>query len=351
MDKMGYDENEVIQHSMVSNSIERSQKKVEENNFGIRKRLLEYDDVMNIQREAIYKKRNNALFGERIGIDINDMFCNLADELVNIHRPTGDFDGFYLDVLQYFGIEPDLDQETFRSLKTAELSIRLQKQVVKSYREKTVAMAAGVLPVIKNVQLHEGHKFKNIAIPYTDGQKTLQIVVPMEEAIASEGKTLMTELEKGITLSLIDAAWKEHLRSMDDLKDSVQSASFEQKDPLVQYKVQAFDLFRQLLSSINRDVVSFLATGLIPIDGEEDVQEAPKQQAPKQEYYTNQELEEMEERRAQQQAMQQQRAQQQQQQQQQPRVPQAPIRNEVKVGRNEPCPCGSGKKFKACHGK
>ncbi len=349
MDKMGYDENEVIQHSMVSNSIERSQKKVEENNFGVRKRLLEYDDVMNIQREAIYKKRNNALFGERIGIDINDMFCNLADELVNIHRPTADYMGFELDVLQYFGIEPDCDQDTFRNSKIAELSIRLQKQVIKAYRDKITAMAEGILPVIKSVYEHEGHKFKNIAIPYTDGQKTLQVVVPMEEAIASEGKTLTTELEKGITLSLIDTAWKEHLRSMDDLKDSVQSASFEQKDPLVQYKVQAFELFRQLLSSINRDVVSFLATGLIPIGGEEDVQEAPQHQAPPQEYYTNQELEEMEEQRLQEQIEQQRRAQQ--QQQQQPRAPQAPIRSEVKIGRNDPCPCGSGKKFKSCHGK
>ncbi len=347
MDKMGYDENEVIQHSMVSTSIERSQKKVEENNFGIRKRLLEYDDVMNIQREAIYKKRNNALFGERISIDINDMFCNLADELVNIHRPTGDYAGFELDVLQYFGIEPDVDEATFKTSKLADLSVRLQRQVMKSYREKSTLIAQGVLPVIKNVHQNEGDKFKNIAIPYTDGQKTLQLVVPMVEAIESEGKTLTTELEKGITLSLIDVAWKEHLRTMDDLKESVQAASFEQKDPLVQYKVQAFDLFRQLLSSINRDVVSFLAMGYIPIEVEEDIHEAT-QQAPQQEYYTNQELEEMEERRQQEMMAQQQRAQQQMQQQ---RAPQMPIRQEPKFGRNDPCPCGSGKKFKNCHGK
>jgi preprotein translocase subunit SecA len=347
MDKMGYDENEVIQHSMVSNSIERSQKKVEENNFGTRKHLLEYDDVMNIQREAIYKKRNNALFGERIGIDINNMFCDLADELVKIHRPTGDFAGFDWDVFDYFNIKTDITENEFRSQKPAELSGRIQRQVWNAYLERSKALATQVLPIIERVHAHEGDKFVNIAIPYTDGRKQMQIIANMEQCLKDGAATLTTEIEKGTTLTLIDTAWKEHLRNMDDLKESVRTASFEQKDPLVRYKIEAYAMFKGLIGQINRDVVSFLSKGEVPIYSEDDVQEAVEVEDT-QEYYTNEEMEAMREEEMRQREMHRQR---QQQQMHAPRAPQAPIRNEIKVGRNENCPCGSGKKFKNCHGK
>ncbi len=340
MDKMGYDENEVIQHSMVSNSIERSQKKVEENNFGSRKRLLEYDDVMNIQREAIYKKRQNALFGERVSIDVYNMFCDLADELVQTHKPTTTYDAFHLDAMQYFGIETKISQAEFAAQKADILSATFQKEVLAHYREKSAAIIRSVMPLIQDVHREQGAQFSNIAIPYTDGWRTLQLVVPMEQAIASEGATMHTEVEKGITLSLIDTAWKEHLRNMDELKDKVQSASFEQKDPLVIYKIQAFDLFKQLIGQINRDVVSFLSKGTIPLFEEEDIQEAAPQPK-KQEYFIDRNGDDSDYEEIQQ------RSQSQPQQQQR----QQPIRNEVKVGRNDACPCGNGKKFKNCHGK
>jgi preprotein translocase subunit SecA len=330
---------------MVSNSIERSQKKVEENNFGTRKHLLEYDDVMNIQREAIYKKRNNALFGERVGIDINNMFCDLADELVKIHHPMRDFVGFEWDVFEFFNIKSTITEAEFRSQKVAELSRRIQSEVWKSYKSRSLELATSVLPIIERVHENEGDKFVNIAIPYTDGKKQMQIIANMEDCLKDGAATLTTEIEKGTTLALIDTAWKEHLRNMDDLKESVRTASFEQKDPLVRYKIEAYAMFKALMGQINRDVVSFLSKGIVPILSEEDIQEAPEH-IDEQEYFTNEELEAMREEEMRQRALAQQR-----QQNLQQRAPQAPIRHDIKIGRNDVCPCGSGKKYKNCHGK
>lgn len=334
MDRMGHQDGDVIQHSMVTKSIEKAQKRVEENNFGIRKRLLEYDDVMNIQREAIYKRRYNALSGERLALDLNNMFIDLAEELVYQHKNGGDYESFKLDALIYFGVEPKFQAVDFNEAETEELVEQFQGQVFEAYRAKTGRIRAAVMPAIKNAYHDETKNYKYIAIPFSNGQRGINVSADLAKAVETDGQTIITDIEKSITLALIDNAWKDHLRNLDELKTAVQSAGFEQKDPLVIYKVEAYELFEAFISDINREVVSFLSKGDIPIRSEEDVRQArpASRRQRRTEGKTNRE-----EPQAQAAGQRQ--------------KPQTVRRTEKKINRNAPCPCGSGKKYKQCHGK
>ena len=351
MDKMGHKEGDVIQHSMVTKSIERAQKKVEENNFGIRKRLLEYDDVMNIQREAIYKKRRNALFGDRLAVDINNAFTSITEELVHIHRQGGDFDTFRLDALRAVGVDPEMDPTWFRSTPIPTVVEKFENQVLELYERKGKQVGERLLPLIQNVFEREGARFKRIVVPFSDGTMALNITADMAAAIESNGKTIMHDIEKVATLALIDDAWKEHLRNIDDLKESVQGASFEQKDPLVIYKMEAYNLFENLIGHINGNVTSFLLKGSLDLPDEEQMkqQQARQQQAEAQRRAqasrlraNNQQGGTETQDAAQRAGMSASHG---------PVQKTAPIVKDKIVGRNDPCPCGSGKKYKSCHGK
>lgn len=340
MDSMGHQEGEVIQHKMITKSIERAQKKVEENNFGIRKRLLEYDDVMNIQREAIYKKRNNALSGDRLSVDLYNMIMSLTESLVEDHKMGGDYNTFKNDSLRVLMTDPEIQEIDFVEGSTPNLVDRYQTQVLEAYEKKSDKMSEILLPVIKNVFENEGHRYKRIAVPYVSPsrEKPLPISADLEGAVDSDGKSIMKDIEKAITLAFIDENWKEHLRSMDELKDSVQAASFEQKDPLVVYKMEAYDAFEELVYRINYDVISYLMGGKLLIGSPEDVKEARQNKTDFIRVRTSRE--DQARRRAAASAGQAERS-----------KPETFKRAEKKVGRNDPCPCGSGKKFKQCHGK
>jgi preprotein translocase subunit SecA len=344
MDRMGHQDGEVIQHSMVTKSIERAQKKLEENNFGIRKRLLEYDDVMNIQREAIYKKRDNALSGERLSVDINSMFNSLTSSLVFDHKAGGDFQSFKTDSIGVVGIDPKISAANFEEGNEEEIVEKYQEQVSEYYQRKSDRIAEVLLPVIKDVYEREGNRYKRIAIPYTDGSnRVLPVSADLEEAVKSKGAAIMTDIEKAVTLSLIDEEWKEHLRSMDELKESVQAASFEQKDPLVVYKMEAYELFEQLVFRINEKVTSYLLKGTVVFSDGSKLSEAKQQKTDLSKVKTSRSgtvdrhaaaAKAAAEGVSQTQAK-----------------PETFKRTEKKVGRNDPCPCGSGKKYKQCHGK
>jgi preprotein translocase subunit SecA len=340
MDKMGHQEGEVIQHSMITKSIERAQKKVEENNFGIRKRLLEYDDVMNIQRSAIYNKRNNALSGERLSVDLYNMIMSLTESLVDDHKAVGDYSSFKNDCLRVLSLEPNIDEASFNEGNTDQLVRQFQSQVLEAYEVKSEKISEVLLPVIKNVYENEGHRYKRIAVPYESAsrEKPLPIAADLKRAVDSEGKAIMKDIEKAVTLALIDENWKEHLRSMDELKDSVQSASFEQKDPLVIYKMEAYRAFEQLVYRINYDVISYLMGAKLNIGAPEDVKEAKSHKTDFRKVRTNKSEEAR--RRAAVNAGRQDQG-----------KPETFKRVEKKVKRNDPCPCGSGKKYKQCHGK
>ncbi len=345
MDKMGHQEGEVLQHNMVSKSIERAQKKVEENNFGIRKRLLDYDDVMNIQREAIYKKRNNALAGDRLAVDINNMFSGLTETLVLTYKDADDYEAFRNQSMKLIGVEPKIGEADFRTLSEDDVIDSYQMQVAEKYNRKGHKISEVLLPIIKQVQEHEGHKYKRISIPFTDGRrKPLPISANLEDAINSEGKTIMRDIEKAITLAIIDDEWKEHLRSMDELKDSVQAASFEQKDPLVVYKMEAYNYFEGLMNGINEKATSYLIGGDVVFRNENQTLEQAKERktdlSKLQTGRTGQSREEDMRARAAAAGANQQR-----------KKPQTFKRTEKKIGRNDKCPCGSGKKYKQCHGK
>lgn len=353
MDKMGHKDGDVIQHSMVTKSIERAQTKVEENNFGTRKRLLEYDDVMNIQREAIYKKRRNALFGDRLSVDINNAFISITEELVEVHRQGGDFDTFRMDSIRMIGVDPEMEPAWFKSAPLPTVLATFQQQVFDIYEHKRQHISDRLLPVIKDVHEKEGHRYKRIVVPYAEGSLgQLNISANMEEAIASNGKSIMHDVEKVATLALIDDAWKEHLRNVDDLKDSVQGASFEQKDPLVIYKMEAYNLFEALIGHINTSVTGFLLRGTLTLASDEDIQRAQQSaqvdnarraQANRLRAASGGAQEMTEAQKAAQRAAMSAGH-------NAPQRPQPIIKQQV-VGRNEPCPCGSGKKYKQCHGK
>ena len=330
MDRMGLEEGEVIQHSMVSKSIERAQKKVEENNFGVRKRLLEYDDVMNQQREVIYKKRKHALHGDRLSLDVANMIYDTCENIVEELQANKEYENFKLELIRLLATESPVSEEEFKDNSVEVLTEKVYKNCYKSYQAKSSAIASQAYPVIKDVFENQSATYENIVIPFTDGLKTLQVVTNLKEAHDSEGGNIAEAIEKSVTLAIIDDIWKEHLREMDDLKQAVQTASYEQKDPLLIYKFESFNLFKALINKVNKDIVSFLIKAGLPTQSavQEDRHRAENHQTSRPENSGNTP-----------------------QQAGKPKPKAQPIRAEEKVERNAPCPCGSGKKFKKCHGK
>jgi preprotein translocase subunit SecA len=274
MDRMGLQEGEVIQHSMMTKSIERAQKKVEENNYGVRKRLLEYDDVMNAQREVVYKRRHHALFGERLKLDIANMLYDTCDLIVTDNKMANDFGNFEFELIRYFSITSPVTESEFNRLTEIELTGKVYKAALSFYTEKTERSAREAFPIIKNVYEDKTNQFERIVVPFTDGIKSLNVVTDLKKAYDSKGNQLVADFEKNITLAIVDEAWKKHLRKMDELKQSVQLAVHEQKDPLLIYKFEAFKLFSSMLNGVNKEVVSFLFKGDLPQQTEPAIQEA-----------------------------------------------------------------------------
>ena len=276
MDRMGLKEGEVIQHSMISKSIERAQKKVEENNFGIRKRLLEYDDIMNAQREFVYQRRRHALDGNRLQIDIANMIFETCEAIVNINKAAKDFQNFEFELIRFTSMTSPFSEDEFNTLTEQELANKLYDIITQHYKDKVERNALLTYPVIKNVYENEGDRYERIVVPFSDGIKTLQVVTNLKEAYDTKGKSLATDFEKNISLAIIDENWKDHLRQMDDLKQSVQNASYEQKDPLLIYKFEAFELFKVTIDKINREVLSFLFKGELPNQANDQISEERK---------------------------------------------------------------------------
>ncbi|MFM2041345.1 MAG: preprotein translocase subunit SecA [Bacteroidota bacterium] len=347
MDRMGLKEGEVITHSMVSKSIERAQKKVEENNFGMRKRLLEYDDVMNAQRKAIYKKRKNALFGDRLDLDIDNMFYDVCDNIVLAHNKS-DFEGFELDLLRMIGIDSPVNSEEYAKIDNLMLTEKVYQSLRAHYERKNEKIAQRTFPQIKHVFETMSNQYKNIVFELTDGMRNVQIVLDLEKAYKSNGTAIAKSVETNIILGMIDNEWKEHLREMDDLRSAVNNAQYEQKDPLLVYKLESFELFKAMLGRLNNEAVELLAR--LDIPNEQEFQSTNKAVTHQNNYEKAQisnstssttpprfqgsegydeamrnSMPEVEKRQ--------------------------PVIAEPKAGRNEPCPCGSGKKFKQCHGK
>jgi preprotein translocase subunit SecA len=345
MDRFGYKEGEVIQHSMITKSIERAQRKVEENNFGIRKRLLEYDDVMNKQRNAVYERRNHALFGDRLALDIDNAFSVTAEEMVSSFREQEDFEGFRLASIVSFGLDPKIDEEAFSKTPANTLSDILYAQAIENYQRHKKVVQEAAIPVFKNIRLTQGSHIENVVVPFSDGRKGINVLASLNKTLETKGEELTNAMERNITLAIIDEAWKEHLRAMDDLKQSVQTVYLEQKDPLVIYKVEAYNLFRRMSADMNKDIVSFLCHAQLPSQEEAPTLREGRQQktdmskmqinkaqvdsagsdygANEKDYYDPSHID----------------------------TKQEPVKVGPKIGRNDPCPCGSGKKYKNCHGR
>lgn len=347
MDKMGHKEGEVLQHGMISKSIERAQKKVEENNFGMRKNLLEYDDVMNAQRDVIYKRRRHALFGDRLAIDLDNAMYAVCVGLGEQYAENRDFEAFKLEVMKHLVIEPEMTKESLSNADANVIGDQLYHQVKDFYHRKVNALREQMLPTLQQILKDNGDRIENIVIPFTDGIRGMQIYADLKDAVAKDAHPVAQAMEKNITLAMIDDSWKNHLRAMDDLRTSVRMASYEQKDPLLIYKFEAFNLFKQMMLETNRNIISFLLRAGIPIQ-ENPPQAARRPEPPtdmsrmrvnkaeidargtdyaadEEDYYT-----ETPEPTA---------------------VKRTPVQTGPKIGRNDPCPCGSGKKYKACHGK
>ena len=282
MDRMGHKEGEVIQHSIISKSIERAQKKVEENNFGIRKRLLEFDDVMNSQRTAIYSRRKNALFGDKLELDLDNVLYDVSESTIYSFQESGDFDGVSFDIIRNFGIQCPFSEEEFVSAEPEVLIEKLYRSAREAYDRKSQIIQDRVFPVIQNVYENQSESFENIVIPFTDGRKGIKIVVNLKEAYESKGLKAITALERSITLGFIDNEWKEHLREMDFLKQSAQNAQYEQKDPLLIYKLEGYELFKSMLDKLNRDIISFLMKAQLPNEKESSTQSKMSAPPPKQ---------------------------------------------------------------------
>ncbi|HLS36946.1 MAG TPA: preprotein translocase subunit SecA [Sphingobacterium bovisgrunnientis] len=335
MVKMGVEDGEVMQHSMLTKSIERAQRKVEENNFGIRKRLLEYDDVMNSQRNVIYTKRKNALFGERLDVDLNNTIYDVVEDIVIASKEDGSFDEFQIEVIRIFSVDPAITAEEFTSSSADALTEKLFTQIFTHYQNKAKNVAAQTLPVLKNVLAERGEMVENIVVPFSDGIRGIQVSTNLKKAVESEGADVFRSFEKGIVLALIDEAWKEHLREMDDLKQSVQNAVYEQKDPIIIYKMEAFNLFKTMLASMNKDIVSFLFKADIPGQQQpQNIEEAKP--IPAQPLNLKEIKEDLDSPTG---------------VSEEDIAVTQPIRKEQTVGRNDECPCGSGLKYKNCHGK
>ncbi len=332
VDKMGMKEGEVLQHSMLSSSIERAQKKVEENNFGIRKRLLEYDDVMNSQREVIYTRRRNALYGERVDVDVANMMSDYAESFMQSMDGT-DYEDLRFELIRQISIEPGFDQEIFRKATVAEMAESLTEQIQSTYNRRAEALVAQAWTFIKNIYHTQRATYENVVVPVSDGKRIYQVVVNIQKAYESKGKELTRAINKTINLVVIDEFWKEHLRDMDDLKQSVQNATYEQKDPLLIYKFESFKLFSEMLEKIAREVLSFLLKAHIPLRQDQDRLDKAGSERKRTDLSNTQTsrpdlLTQSAEPRS-----------------------NAPVHVEKQVGRNDPCPCGSGKKYKQCHGK
>ena len=344
MDRMGFQEGEMIEHSMISNSIERAQKKVEENNFGIRKRLIEYDDVMNQQRNLIYAKRRHALMGERIGVDITNMIYETAEGILNEARTANDYEGLKYDVMQTFAIELPFDEEQFNRGKRNELSEQLAEAALESFKRRMDKLTQIADPQIQYVFQTKGQMYENILIPITDGKKVYNIAVNLKAAAETHCKEVVKEFEKRMLLYVIDDEWKEHLRQLDDLKQSVQNASYEQKDPLLIYKLESAHIFEAMLDTLNRRALAILLRGQIHVQEPDKVQQAQQQRRTDYSSYRSQ-------KDAVQQAAQASGAAQAAGRDTREQVHQGPIIADKKPRPNDPCPCGSGKKYKQCHGK
>ncbi|WP_299226503.1 preprotein translocase subunit SecA [uncultured Psychroserpens sp.] len=327
MDKMGLKEGEVIQHSMISKSIERAQKKVEENQFGVRKRLLEYDDVMNAQREVVYKRRRHALHGERLRVDLANMIYDTSEGITEANKEANDFKNFEFELIRYFSMSSPISEAEFEKGSVQDIAGKIYKAAFEHYREKMQRNADLAFPVIENVYENQRDKFKRIVVPFTDGVKNLQVVTDLEKAYQTKGKQLINDFEKNITLAIVDDAWKTHLRKMDELKQSVQLAVHEQKDPLLIYKFEAFELFKEMIDQVNKDVISFLFKGELPTETQNTIQEA---KARKQEKLQTQkdEIPNMDERAAQNRAVGAGASRQQQ-------VVETIVRDKPKIGRND----------------
>jgi preprotein translocase subunit SecA len=354
MDKLGFKEGEVLEHNMLSKSVERAQKKVEENNFGIRKRLLEYDDVMNSQREVVYSRRRHALLGERIGIDVLNTIYDTSTAIVDQHE--GDFESFKLELFKVFAMECPFTEDEFRSGKSDALSDKLFGAALKTFKRKMERLSEVANPVIKQVYENQGGMYENIMIPITDGKRMYNISCNLKEAYETECKAIVKSFQKSIVLHTIDEAWKEHLREMDELRHSVQNASYENKDPLLIYKLESYNLFKTMVDNMNRKTASILMRGQIPVREEPKQsqaeaeaahaaaqrvavqQAAPEKRQDMSKYRTQKDeiggTTQTEERA-----------------EQRPQPKHEPVRVEKQVGRNDACPCGSGKKYKNCHGK
>ncbi len=326
MDRLGLKEGEVIQHSMISKSIERAQKKVEENNFGIRKRLLEYDDVMNAQREVVYKRRRHALHGERLRVDLANMIFDTSEGIAEVNKEANNFKNFEFELIRFFSMSSPISESEFRNLSFQEIAREVYKTAFDHYREKMERNADIAYPVIKNVYETQRDRFKRIVVPFTDGVKTLQVVTDLEKAYETQGKQLITDFEKNITLAIVDDAWKTHLRKMDELKQSVQLAVHEQKDPLLIYKFEAFELFKSMIDQVNKDVISFLFKGELPTETQNTIQEARARQREKVQTQ-KEEIPNMDERAAQSRAAG--------RTQRQPEVVETIVRDKPKIGRND----------------
>jgi preprotein translocase subunit SecA len=343
MDRMGFKEGEVLEHNMLSKSVERAQKKVEENNFGIRKRLLEYDDVMNSQREVIYKRRRHALMGERIGIDILNMLYDVSTAVVEQCYDAQDYDDLKIELLRIMAVEAPFEERAFKSERMQNLSEQIYEKAIQSFKVKMDRLAEIANPVINNVYETQGDKYQNILVPVSDGKRIYNISCDLKEAYDTGAKGVIKSFEKSILLHTIDEQWKEHLREMDDLRQSVQNASYEQKDPLLIYKLESFNLFKTMVDTINKKAVAILMRAQIPVRQAEDVrQAAPESKTDYSRYRT--EKSELPGQNS--------------NSREGGQVPPQgekpkpmPIRVDKKPGRNDPCYCGSGKKYKNCHGR
>lgn len=341
MDRFGYEEGEVIQHSLITKTIERSQKKVEQNNFGIRKRLLEYDDVMNKQRVVIYTRRKNALYGDRLSVDINNALYDWVEEHVTSYKDAQDFEGFNLETLRHLAFETNLREEQFLNRKTDDLVQTIFEELLDAYDRKNKDIKERALIVFKNIYRERGNDVKNILVPFSDGRKSINVSVNLQKAIDTEGEEIVNAFERFVALASIDDHWKEHLRELDDLKQTANNASYEQKDPLLIYKLESFNLFQSMINTLNSEIVSLLLKGNIPIQGSDDMQEAKERKRA--------DMTKMRTSRVAEALVSQNQAQS--GNDNEPVEVATPVRNEVKVGRNDPCPCGSGKKYKKCHGQ
>ena len=331
MDRLGIQEGEVIQHSMMTKSIERAQRKVEENNFGIRKRLLEYDDVMNNQRTVVYTKRRNALYGDKLAIDLSNMIYDTLEVMVSDY--ADDYESFSMEFMKTCGYECPINESDFLKNRQKDNVEQLYDNVYPYYKERMANIGKLAFPFVKNIYESKNYRYENIAFPITDGKRTITAIAPIEKSYQTEGKEISLSVEKSITLQIIDNAWKEHLRELDDLKQSVQNASYEQKDPLLIYKFESFSLFEKMLTSINKDITAFLCKASLPIAEQEQVRDTELPKTDNRNIKTSREEAEAK-----------------------PNAPREaqkpqPVHVEKKIGRNDPCPCGSGKKYKNCHGK